>query len=122
MPFSFIAVELCVVTINEKPWTRAREVCKALRYEEKTANIVKNHCSKENYAQKYQLSSVPAAGTPVGCPKDSQNFDIYINEEGMYELLISSQHPEAKDFRRHCLIVLFPHVQQRLSDKSYHGN
>ena len=25
MPFSFNAVELCVVTINEKPWTRARE-------------------------------------------------------------------------------------------------
>ena len=33
MPFSFNAVKLCVVIINEKPWTRAREVCKALRYE-----------------------------------------------------------------------------------------
>ena len=33
MPFSFNAVELCVVTINEKPWTRAGEVCMALRYE-----------------------------------------------------------------------------------------
>ena len=42
MPFSFNAVELSIVTINEKPWTRAREVCKALRYEKKTVNIVKN--------------------------------------------------------------------------------
>ena len=25
MPFSFTAVELCVVTINEKPWTRAKK-------------------------------------------------------------------------------------------------
>ena len=33
MPLSFNAVELCVVIINEKSWTRAREVCKALRYE-----------------------------------------------------------------------------------------
>ena len=33
MPFSFNAVEICVVTINEKPWTRAGEVCMALRYE-----------------------------------------------------------------------------------------
>ena len=24
MPFSFNAVELCVVIINEKPWTRAK--------------------------------------------------------------------------------------------------
>ena len=30
MAFSFNAVELGVVTINEKPWTRAKEVCKAL--------------------------------------------------------------------------------------------
>ena len=65
MPFSFNAVELCFVTINEKPWTRVREVCKALECNKKNANIVKNHCSKEIYTQRYQLSSVPAAVTPV---------------------------------------------------------
>ena len=53
MSFSSNAVELCILTINEKPWTCAREMCRALRYEKKTANIVKNHCSKDNYAQKY---------------------------------------------------------------------
>ena len=31
MPFTFNAVELCVATINEKTWTRAKEVCKALQ-------------------------------------------------------------------------------------------
>ena len=71
MPFVFNVVELCVVTILEKPWIRARKVCKAVGYEKKTANIVKNHCSKENYTQKYQMSSVPAAGTPVDWPEDS---------------------------------------------------
>ena len=65
MPFSFNAVELCFVTINEKPWTRVREVCKALECNKKNANIVKNHCSKEIYTQRYQMSSVPAAVTPV---------------------------------------------------------
>ena len=33
MPFVFNPVELCVVIINKKPGTRARKVCKALRYE-----------------------------------------------------------------------------------------
>ena len=33
MSFVFNAVELCIVTIDGKPWTRASEVCKALRYE-----------------------------------------------------------------------------------------
>ena len=35
VPFSFNAVELCVVTINKKPGPRARKVCKASRYEKK---------------------------------------------------------------------------------------
>ena len=117
MPFSFNAVELCVVTINDKAWTSAKEVCKALRYNKKTANIVKNHCSKENYAQKYQMSGIPAAFTHVDWPKDSQKFDIYINEEVMYELLFSSQQPKAKDFRKHCCNGLFPHVREQLTNK-----
>ena len=37
----------------------------------------------------------------------------------MYEPLFSSQQPKAKDFRRHCCNVLFPHVRQQLSDKLY---
>ena len=45
MPFSFNAVELCVVTINENYWTRAREVRRALQYNKKTADIVKAFCS-----------------------------------------------------------------------------
>ena len=46
--FTFNAVALQNVTIKEKPWTRAKEVCKALEYGEKskTVAIVKNYCSK----------------------------------------------------------------------------
>ena len=41
MPFSFNTVELCFVTINEKHWTRVREVCKALEYNKKSAHVIK---------------------------------------------------------------------------------
>ena len=86
MPFIFNAVEFCVVTINEKPWTRASEVCKALEYGKatKTADIVKAFCNRENYAHKWQLSTVHAACIPINWPKDSRKDDYYINEEGMY--------------------------------------
>ena len=110
MRFTFSSVELCVVTINEKPWARAKEVCRTLEYNKKTTDIVKTFCSRENYAQKYQMSGFTAAVKPVDWPKDSQKYDIYINEEGMYEIVFSSQQPKAKDFRRHCCNVLFPHV------------
>ena len=58
MPFSFNEVELCVVTINEKPWRSAKEVHRVLEYGKatKAADIVKHLCSRENYAHKYQLS------------------------------------------------------------------
>ena len=62
------------MTINEKLWTRARKVCKALKYNKKTANVVKNHYSKDNYALKYEMSAVPVVVTPVDWPKDSQKF------------------------------------------------
>ena len=112
MPFSFNAVELCVVTINEKPWTRAREVRRALECKKKTADIVKTFCSSENYAQKYQMGGFTAAGKLAEWPKDSQKYDIYINGEGMHEILFSRQQPKAKDFRRHCCNVLFHHLRQ----------
>ena len=69
MLFSFNAEELCIVTINEKPWIRASEVCRALEYNKKTTDIVKAFCSKENYAKRYQMISVTAAGKPVNWPK-----------------------------------------------------
>ena len=57
MPFAFNAVELCVVINNEKSLVCSSEVCRALKYgmATKVADIVKNICSRENYAQKYQL-------------------------------------------------------------------
>ena len=120
MPFAFNAVELCVVTINEKLWIRARERCSALEYvtkTSKTANIIRAHCNPGNITQNNQMSSVHAACAPISWPKDSQKYDIYIIEEGMYELLFSSQQPKTKEFRKHSCNVIFPHIRQQLTNK-----
>ena len=119
MPFSFNAVELCVVTINEKPWTRAREVHKVLEYGKanKAADIVKHLCSRENYAHKYQLSEFVSGMNFMDWPKDSRKDDHYINEEGMYEIVFSSQQPKAKDFRRHCCKCYFLMFDSNLQTK-----
>ena len=72
MPFSFNEVEFCVVTINKKPWRRAREVCRALEYgTSKTANIIKAHCSPENITQKYQMMGLVCETKPVNWPINS---------------------------------------------------
>ena len=58
VPFTFNSIKLFTVTINGKHWTRAREVCRGMEYDKKTtktADVVKYHCSRENYAHKYEL-------------------------------------------------------------------
>ena len=73
VPFTFKNVELKVVTINGNPWTRAKEVRKALEYNKKTAHVIIAHVSAENYAQKYDLTKVPTAGNLLNWPSDSRN-------------------------------------------------
>ena len=93
-PFKFDKTSLFTVNIDGKVRTRAKEVIYgALEYEKftKTAHEVKRHYSPENYAHKYQLTGVSATSTPLNWPIESQKYDFYINEEGMYELLFKSQ-------------------------------
>ena len=117
MPFAFNVVELYVVTINKKPCVGAKEVCRALEYNKKTAYLIKAFCSRENYDQKHRLIKLPAAGNFMDWPRDSRKDDYYISEEGIHEMLFSSQQPKAKDFRRHCCNVLFPQIRRQLTNK-----
>ena len=85
----------------------------ALEYKKRrTRDVLKKHVSIENKQHKHELEGRAAAAHPLERPKNSQPDDYYINEEGMYELVFSSQQQKAKDFRRYCCNVLFPHVQQ----------
>ena len=113
MPFSFNAVVLCVVTINDKRWARGKDVFKALRYEKAARRIVKHHCTIKNIQHKHQLVVVHAAYIPINWQKDSQKFDAYIKEEGMIELLIGSQQPMAKELAEYMSIKLIGHKYVR---------
>ena len=65
MPFVFNAVKLCVATINEKPWTRAKEACRALEYKKGRArDVLKKHVSIENKQHKHELEGRAAAAHP----------------------------------------------------------
>ena len=56
MPLTFNAVNFCVVTINEKPWAYAREVCRALEYQKGRArDVLKKLVSIKNKQRKYEL-------------------------------------------------------------------
>ena len=95
---SFNSIKLFTVTINGKHWTRAKEICQSLKYHRETGHVIRDHCSCENIRHKYEL--VGLADTSVQWPKNSQKYDIYINEEGMHELVLKSTMSNATDFAK----------------------
>ena len=114
VPFTFNDRKLFTLTIDGKSWTRAKEICESLEYNKvtsKTANIIRAHCSIENITQKCQLIGVHDSCTPVLWPADSQKYDLYINEQGMYELVFKSEQNLAKDFQDYCFNVMFPQIR-----------
>ena len=113
MPFSFNAVELCFVTINEKLWTRAKELCRALEYNKKTAHVIKAHVSPENYAHKWQLTEHVSETRPFNWPKDLRKDDYYTIEEEMIEVLVSSQQQLAKELAEYMGIKIIGHKYVR---------
>ena len=114
----FTNVELKIVVIDSKAWTRAKEVCQTLQYEKVHRHVIRKHVSTKNIRHKHQLQVVPAADTSINWPKDSQKYDLYINEEGMYELMFSSQQPLAKDFRKVLLQRYVPTYSSKDGRKS----
>ena len=103
VPFTFNYTKLFTVTIDGKSWTRAKEICESLEYNKetsKTANIIRAHCSIENITQKCHLIGVHESCTPVLWPADSQKYDLYINEQGMYELVFKSEQKSSKRLPR----------------------
>ena len=123
VPFTFNDTKLFTLTIDGKHWTRAKEICKALEYKKttKTGDVIRSNCSCENITNKYQLSGLVFETTPMKWPVDSQKTDIYINEEGMYELAFTSQQKEAKEFRKYCCNTLFPQIRDHFEQLAING-
>ena len=100
VPFTFNDTKLFTVTVDGKHWTRGREPVRALGYSKhtKTAHVIKDLCTAENIRQKDQLIGV--VDTSVQWPANSQKYDLYINEEGMHELVLKSSMFNDTDFAK----------------------
>ena len=68
------------------------------------------------------MTSLVSEAKSVDWPIDPQKYNIYTNEEEMHEIVFSSKQPKAKEFRRHCCNVLFPHFWQQLTNKMKEGH
>ena len=120
VPFTFNSIKLFTVTINGKHC--AVEVCKALEYKRKGKDVIREHVSIENKQHRYELQRGSESEPPFDWPRNSQTEEYYISEEGLFELLFTSQQPKAKDFRKYCFNVMFPQIRQQLQQARIEDN
>ena len=113
----FNNTKLITIKINGRYWTRAKEVCASLKHQRDTSHIIRDHCSMENIRHKYELVAASDSDGPVQWPSDSQKYDLYINEEAMYELAFTSQQDKAKEFRKYCINKLFPQIRDHFEQR-----
>ena len=97
-------------SIAESIVSLAKEV-KASKIDVSISSIIPRN---DNWNNKVSNERFHRSGKPLDLPKDSQKYDVYFNEDEMYEIVFSSTQLKAKDFIRHCCNVLFPHFRQRL--------
>ena len=97
-------------SIAESIVSLAKEV-KASKIDVSISSIIPRN---DNWNNKVSNERFHRSGKPLDLPKDSQKYDIYFNEDEMYEIVFSSKQLKEKDFIRHCCNVLFTHFRQRL--------
>ena len=116
--FTFNNTKLFTITINDKPWTRAKEVCRSLNYTKKTPDVIVDPVSLENRAYKYQLTDLPRNGEVNGLNGQLivEKMNITLMSKVCMNWHLPANKKKAKEFRKYCCNTLFPQIRQKLVD------
>jgi prophage antirepressor-like protein len=98
MPFRFEQTDVPVYLINGEPWWRAVDVCRVLGLEQ-----VSRATSRLDDDEKGVTSSNTLGG---------RQDVVIINEPGLYNLILSSRKPEAKQFKRWVTHIVLPALRK----------
>ncbi|CCA61374.1 anti-repressor Ant [Diadromus pulchellus ascovirus 4a] len=122
--FSFHDNSVKMVGTLDQPWFKAKDVLKVLGYsEEKSAT--KSHiqrCVPDRY--KKDLTDIFKGGR-IGCghPIDgNEGREVYINEPGLYRLIMRSNKPNAQPFQDYVQDVLLPNMRKQAMETILNRN
>ena len=118
---SDLGVNLTTVLIDMEPWFIANEVATLLGYVE-TAKAIRTHVDEEDqkmvsHSECVKLFGDDSFGVPEMDTRDySSNINSngmkFINESGLYSLIMSSKKPEAKMFKRWVTSEVLPSIRK----------
>jgi len=112
--FSYDNNDIEVIGTVEKPWFKAKDVLMILSYNENTESLKK--FKQKNIPEKYKKERVGVLRVPQ--PLSTSNYhkdkEIFINEGGLYRLIMRSNKPNAEPFQDFVLVVLLPNIRNQI--------
>ncbi|CCA61469.1 anti-repressor Ant [Diadromus pulchellus ascovirus 4a] len=122
--FSFDDNSVKMVGTLDQPWFRAKDVLKVLGYSE-DKKATQNHvqrCVPDKY-KKYLGEIIKVAHIRCGQPVSYQEGrEVYINEPGLYRLIMRSNKPNAQPFQDYVQDVLLPNMRKQAMDTILNRN
>lgn len=98
--------ELRTVEIDGEPWFVGKDVAMALGYSD-TVNALKKHVFKEDKMMGCQ-NATPSVRDNFG----RIQYPTWINESGLYSLILSSKLPSAKEFKHWVTSEVLPSIRK----------
>ena len=95
----------CVLSGSDV-WFRGKDIAKALGYENTTQSIL-NNVENEDKRKLEELDNLQDRLTTY-----HDKITIYINESGLYNLILKSQKPEAKQFKQWVTSEVLPSIRK----------
>ena len=118
---SDLGVNLTTILIDMEPWFIANEVATLLGYVE-TAKAIRTHIDEEDQKMISHSECVKLFGdVDFGVPKmDTRDYSSninsngmkFINESGLYSLIMGSKKPEAKVFKHWVTSEVLPSIRK----------
>ena len=102
--------DVMIIKIKDDIWFKGKDVAEILEYEDtvQTIEINVNEDDKQNYDKICKLFG-NVFHTP---PKSQDKKTIFINESGLYSLILSSKKPEAKHFKHWITSEVLPSIRK----------
>lgn len=98
--------QIRTVEINGEPWFVGKDIAQALQYEN-PQKAIRDHVEEED-KKMGERNVTPSIIDSLG----REQFPIYINESGMYSLILSSKLPTAKRFKHWVTSAVIPSIRK----------
>ena len=109
--FKYEENEISVIKINDDIWFRGKDIAKALGYERPHKAIL-DHVNSEDKLSLEHLQRGSQIGIPFKGTKNEQKSAIFVNESGLYSLILQSKLESAKVFKRWVTKDVLPSIRK----------